>query len=90
MKLWIIFRKKHKIARDYILESDGNDAQWKEALGRFLSENDYARPVFLSKHDHEMAQFFRTVFSKNDFIEPFDFDAMEVEFVRDKKKEDER
>ena len=43
---------------------------------------DIARPIWLDKHEKEVARFGRTAFTQEHFLEPIAFDKFEIEFLR--------
>lgn len=82
-KLWGILRKNHRIWRDVVVEAEGDSAQdTQEALNELCYKLDIARPIFLNKHEKEVARFGRTSFTQEHFLEPIAFDRLEIEFLR--------
>lgn len=84
-RLWGILRKKNRIWRDAVVEAPGDDAESaQEALGEICYQLDIARPIFLRKHEEEIARFGRTAFTQEHFLEPIAFDKFEIEFLRER------
>lgn len=91
MKIWGIVRRDHRIERDIVIDCppplpesvDG----WTALIGEFAREFDLSRPVVLSKHVKELANFGRTIFRAGDFMEPIDFDRFEIEIFPEKSKD---
>ncbi len=87
-KIWGILRQKEKIALDTVVELA--DADLDEALDTLCHKLDIPRPVVLRKHREEFARFFRTRFTKGDFVESLPYTTFEVELLRMKKKDAEK
>ncbi|MBQ9832230.1 MAG: hypothetical protein IJO48_00710 [Clostridia bacterium] len=91
MKVWATLKKDNKISREttidmgYLLKSQGLD--YKLMLHEVCSELDLSQPVVLKKHLNEIAGFSRVTFKPDDFMEPVDFDKLDIELFYDKKKE---
>ena len=89
MKLWAIVRSGGKIKKDALYTADFtrplSDADLHSALKALCYELDLACPVVLSKHLRDMASFSRAAFLPGDFIEPVDFDKLEIEIIPEKK-----
>ena len=54
----------------------------QEALSDLCYKLDIARPIWLDKHEQEVARFGRTAFTQEHFLEPIAFDKFEIEFLR--------
>lgn len=85
-KIWGILRQKEKIALDMVVELTEPDLD--EALDTLCHRLDIPRPVALRKHREEFARFFRTRFTKDDFVESLPYTGFEVELLRMKKRND--
>ena len=89
MKLWAIVRLGGKIKKDAVLTADYSppldDTELHEILKSLCYELDLACPVVLSKHLKDMAAFSRTAFLPGDFMEPVDFDRLELEIITEKR-----
>jgi hypothetical protein len=87
MKIWAITRKNNKIVLDQIFE---NSEEHFEAITELINiacdEFDIGKPLMLSKNDDELLSFRRTVFYPADFIEPINFDTLEIEIIEEKEK----
>ena len=94
MRVWAKVITDHRIQRDVVQEfasARPSDIDgWGEALAVLCKPLDLAVPVLLNKHIRELAQFSRTVFKPEDFLESVDFDRFEVEIFPEKKKDSRR
>ena len=64
-------------------EAEGDSASAaQEALSDLCYKLDIARPIWLDKHEKEVARFGRTAFTQEHFLEPIAFDKLEIEFLR--------
>ena len=52
---------------------------WSEPFARLCHDMNLSRPVILKKHVRDLQQFGHTVFLPADFMEPVDFDKLEIE-----------
>ena len=52
---------------------------WSEPFAKLCHDMDISRPVILKKHVRDLEQFSHTVFYPADFLEPVDFDRLEIE-----------
>lgn len=84
-RIWGILRQKEKIALDLVVELVQPDLD--AALEELCHRLDIPRPVTLRKHREEFARFFRTRFTKDDFVESLPYTTFEVELLRMKKKD---
>ncbi len=82
MKVWAIVRTKQKIVRDVVLEFPGakpaSIEEWQEPLGELCHALHESRPVMLNKHLTHLERFSRAEFLPSDFMEPVDFDKLEL------------
>ena len=86
-RLWGKLIKKHRIWRDVVSETDGDDAAaTQEALSEVCYRLDIPRPIWLDKHTEEIERFGYTSFSQDHFIESINFDKFEIEFLREKHR----
>ena len=82
-QLWGILRRKNRIWRDAVVEAEGDSASAaQEALSDLCYKLDIAQPIWLDKHEQEVARFGRTAFTQEHFLEPIAFDKFEIEFLR--------
>lgn len=77
--------KNHKAIRRAKAFSSAEDVTTalNESLEVIYKQLDVAEPVWVSKHARELSAFSRTRFTQEDFLEPVDFDWMEIEFYAD-------
>ena len=76
-KLWVRIIKKHRIAQQSVLALDGENV--KDRLVEICHALDISVPLWLPKHEREFAEFHRTSFNQDHFMEHVSFDRMEVE-----------
>ena len=82
MRVWASIVKDNKsIARAKAASQNSDLSEaLNECLEQIYKELDLAEPVWVSKHAKELSRFSRTVFSPAEFIEPVDFDRLEIKF----------
>lgn len=83
MRAWGTIHKKNKIISSARAKSDNIDISeaLNECLESIYKELDISEPVWVSKHAKELSRFSRTKFTSADFIEPVNFDYLEIEFT---------
>lgn len=90
MKIWakcIHHNKIHKdVVQEFTLARPSDITGWYEVLTPICKVLDIARPLMLSKHLRELAQFSRTTFYEGDFMETIDFDKFLMEILPEEKK----
>jgi len=87
MKIWVITRKDNKIILDALFEDENIDTEAiYELISVACNEFDIGKPLYLSKNEHEIEDFRRTVFYAADFMEEIRFDSLEVEIIDEKEK----
>lgn len=83
MKVWGRIRKDNKTLSDCVIEipEKTSDAvrDWNEPIGEICRKLDLARPIILKKHIADFEKFSHTHFKQRDFMEPIDFDRLEIE-----------
>jgi hypothetical protein len=83
-KLWVRLIKKNKIWRQDTEPLPGKDhtvSDDKEALGEILKRLDEPRPIWLPGHERQLLGYGQARFLPEHFIEPVDFDRMELETI---------
>ena len=84
MRLWVITRKNQKIVENIAVElASPGIGDVTEALDAALKTLDVSRPLFLPKHEKELAEFAKTWFRPSDFIESVRFDRLDIEVLYD-------
>ena len=83
-RLWLKVMKNHRIAAQYLAPCAQNEE--KDTLVELCKQADLPCPIWLRKHESEYAQFRRTVFLPEHFIEEVSFDRMEIEYLDDSGK----
>lgn len=85
MRAWCRLMKNNKIIRSDIVELSASK------LSEFVEEAcqlyDLSRPIVLKKHNDEWANFAHTSFVQEHFIDSFGYDRLELEIVKEKRKE---
>lgn len=89
-RIWGVLRRRDKIIKEHIASFEEDSPSLEAIIEALCIALDIPRPVVLSKHEHEYAQFFRTVLLPGDFIESVDFSRFEIEYLKEKKKRDSR
>ena len=87
LSVWATLRKRDKVVADKNYQcsmADILDDTLEDACKVF----DISKPIILYKHEDDLQKFSRVVFRKADFMDTFGYDSLELEIVRDKKKED--
>lgn len=84
MDAYIYLRKKHKLAKDknvtYDSALEGEDLIFA-CLEQILDPWDLSRPIVLQRHCRDLEDFGRVIFKKDDFMESFPYDQLEVELA---------
>lgn len=90
MKIWAKIINNQRIEVSVVQEfasARPSDLQgWSEVLHTICQQLDLSRPLILSKHLNELTRFSMTSFKKDDFMEPINFDRLELEVLREEKK----
>jgi hypothetical protein len=82
MKVWGKIKSEDRILRDVTLQEDDFTAALAAVCDRF----DLTKPIVCAKHLGEISNFNRTIFYPDDFIEPVNFDTLEIEIINMRKK----
>ena len=80
-RLWARIIKKHRIERQATYDCRYEDVE--EALTELCREFDIPRPLWLDKHTREYAEFRRTQFLPEHFMEDVPFQRLEIEYLDD-------
>ena len=87
IKIWVQTRKKDKLTRSIIHETEYISAEnFDNCLRDICNSMDIPTPIALSSHKRNFDKFNITKFVRSDFIESIDFDTMTMELVKDEKK----
>lgn len=87
LSVWATLRKRDKVMADKHYHCSYDDIL-SGTLDDICKTFDISKPVILYKHEDDLKKFNRVVFRAGDFMDAFGFDMLEIEIVRDKKKED--
>lgn len=81
MRVFATLYRHHKAYARAKASSDLQDASLAlmACLEQIYKELDVAEPVWVSKHARELSQFRHTAFFPDDFLEPVQFDKLEIE-----------
>ena len=84
MDAYVYLRKKQKLVKDknvtYDSSLEGEDLI-TACLEQVLEGWDLSRPIILQRHCRDLENFGRVIFKKDDFVESFPFDQLEVELA---------
>lgn len=86
LSIWATLRKKDKVIADRNYKCNLDDIL-ADTLDDACKAFDISKPVILSKHEADLKKFNRVVFRKTDFMDAFGYDSLELEIVRDRKKD---
>lgn len=83
MRLFATLHKKHKIIARAEAQSDIEDVSLalSDCMEKVYRELDLAEPVWVTKHAKELSRFNATKFLPSDFLEPVNFDYLQIEFT---------
>ena len=83
MRIWVTLHRNNKIIARTDASSEIYDPAdaLLECLEQAYKALDISEPVWVSKHAKDLANFGRTKFFPGDFIDPVNFDYMEVEYI---------
>lgn len=73
--------KESKVLKRITLKSETEDISMAlmECLEQGYKQLDVAEPVWVSKHRNQLGKFLSTRFLQEDFVEPVNFDYLQVE-----------
>ena len=93
MKLWIKTICGEKITADTVVETPSlriDENELATILGEFADKFDFSSPVILPAHIKKLNEFNITRFSPSDFIHSVDFNALVIEVIKEKTKDNYR
>jgi hypothetical protein len=82
MRVWGMLKIEDRIKEDTVVSAE----TFEESLLQVCECFDLTKPIMLKKHQTEIQNFRRTIFYPDDFIEPVNFDTLELEIITKKKK----
>ena len=82
MRAWGKIKVEDAIRQDVTLFGDS----FESCLLNICEHFDLTKPIIVNKHYSEIDRFYRTIFYPDDFIEPVNFDTLEIEILIQKKK----
>lgn len=80
LRLWGRIIRHHRIDRSVIVPVQGEDVM--EALREICRRLDLQFPMLLPKHEREFADFSRTSFLPEHFMEAVNFQRLEIELLQ--------
>lgn len=83
-RIWIKLYSNNKIVKDIIFECDKDNV--KDALLEQCKHLDISQAIWSSKNSREWQNHGITRFSKEDFIDDFEYDIMEICYLIDNTK----
>ena len=83
-RLWAKIIKNQRIVRQMTEPCTLNTVD--EALETLCKGFDIPKPIWLNKHEHEFADFGRTSFTAEHFMEEIAFQKLEIEYLADDGK----
>lgn len=78
-RLWGRVIRRHRIVMS--ATEDIEDGDVEAAFLALCHRFDVQRPLQLPKHDREFAEFGRTFYAPEHFVEPVSFDRLEIELI---------
>lgn len=85
-QLWVRIIKRSKIIASRTAPCTYES--WQEALDEICHALDISRPVLIPRHQRDWDSFGLTAFLPEHFVEPVDFDKMELQYIDpDRKKQ---
>ena len=85
IRLWGVLRSQQRIiAQQTVQAVSPAQADVREAVREICRNFNIAAPMWMEKHDADMANFGRAVFLPEHFIEDVRFERFEIEILREK------
>ncbi len=87
IRIWAKTLKKHKIIKNIEYDIDSDKMVWSlffDVLSEICNTMDIPTPVLLKNHVLNFAKYNFVSFDKSDFVESVDFDALWLEFIKNK------
>lgn len=85
LRVWGKLIKKNQIKQNYIAVNNDSKLPLGERIHLCLDdicmELDLQRPIWLEQNKQDIRSFGRTNFRQDHFIEPFSYDALEIEIL---------
>lgn len=77
-RIWVREIRRNKIMRDVVVDCAGRG--WEAALVLACRELDLPAPMVVKRHEKDFEEFSQARFLPEHFMEPVNFDRMEVEY----------
>ena len=83
--IWVRTLKEDKLQKNAVINfgQKFKKGDFFDYVSKICNELDIPTPVILSKHVNHFASFNNTHFTKEDFVEPIDFDRLVLEFCKE-------
>ena len=86
MRIWFKIFKDNRLLRDAVVTEDGDDTRTHKifhALERVCYEFDLGKPIWLDATVTEFKRHAKARFSQDNFVEPIDFDFLEIHVIEE-------
>ncbi len=86
MRIWFKIFKDNRLLRDAVVTDDGDDTRTHKifhALERVCYEFDLGKPIWLDATVTEFKRHAKARFSQDNFVEPIDFDFLEIHVIEE-------
>ena len=86
MRIWFKIFKDNRLLRDAVVTDDGDDTRTHKifhALERACYEFDLGKPIWLDATVTEFKRHAKARFSQDNFVEPIDFDFLEIHVIEE-------
>ena len=83
MRVWGTLHKNNKIikSKTAVSENAESSCAFLECLEQIYHDLDLSEPLWISKHQRDIANFRHVKFFPDDFIDPVNFDWLEIEII---------
>ncbi len=85
-RLWAKMISENRLLKETCLEDAGKDTRTHKvfrALEEACVQFDLSRPIWLDKNIAEFKRYSKTRFTADNFIEPIDFDYLEIHIIEE-------
>ncbi len=85
-RLWAKVFQNNRMLRDTVIEDDGRDTRTHKvfhALDEICRVFDLGRPIWLDSNISDFKRFSKTRFTQDSFLEPVDFDYLEIQMIEE-------
>lgn len=86
-RLWAKIMKNGRIVKDTVIKDDSSEKSRTrkvfDSLELICHEFDLGNPIWLDSNISEFKRFSRTNFNSGNFMEPIDFDRLEIQIIEE-------